>query len=71
MGFFLWGVALGWGVCVIYRFSQSENEKVGNGATIITGLLIVTALIVSLSLGIASGAIAPEQPPVTPTSLGR
>lgn len=70
MGWFLWGIAFGWAVCAIYHHSQSENEKVSNGAIIIFLALSIVATIVSINLGIASGAIVSDIVP-TPTLLGR
>lgn len=71
MGWFLWGMALGWSACAIYHYSQSENEKIGNGATIVAGLIFFAAIVISINLGIASGAIAPGTVTPAPTSLGR
>lgn len=70
MGWFLWGIAFGWAVSSIYHYSQSENEKASNGAVIIFLALGIVATIVSINLGIASGAIVKEAIP-TPTLLGR
>lgn len=71
MGFFLWGIALGWAACAIYHYSQNADSKVGNGAFIITVLILIAAFAVSVSLGIESGAVGGGLLTPTPTSLGR
>jgi hypothetical protein len=70
MGWLLWGIVFGWGVCAVYYHSQTENnEKAANGATIICIALIIVAVTISINLGIESGAIPQSTP--APTSLGR
>lgn len=71
MGWFLWGIAFGWGVCAIYYYSQTENDKAAGSSTIIFLALGIIAAIVSINLGIASGSIETNPPVITPTSLGR
>ncbi len=71
MGWFLWGVLLGWGACTVYHYSQSENDKVGNGAAIIAMLILMVATVISINLGIASGGIKADPPTPTPTYQGR
>ena len=70
MGWFLWGIALGWAACAIYWYNQvSDAEKPANGAAVILLLLGICAVIVSIGLGVANGTIPTGTP--TPTSLGR
>ncbi len=58
MGFFLWGVMFGWGLCSFFWFNVEENKPAG--ATIIFIGLLIMAAIISINLGIASGAIPVE-----------
>ena len=69
MGWFLWGVAFGWAVCAVFWYSLRDESKVSDGAWVVFIALAIIAAIVSISLGIASGAIPHGDP--TPTSLGR
>lgn len=70
MGWFLWGIAFGWAICALFWFNLKENEKVMDGAIVIFLALATMTLIVSVNLGIASGAIPVEGVPA-PTSVGR
>lgn len=71
MGFFLWGVMFGWGICSLFWYNQSnEDDKTAGSATIIFIGILIMAGVISANLGIASGAIPIEGMP-TPTSLGR
>lgn len=69
MGFFLWGVMLGWLMCTLYHYSQNEDSKATSGAFVILFMILIAAAVISISLG------APNAPNVdatsTPTSLGR
>lgn len=70
MGWFLWGITLGWAACAIYWYSQvSDVDRPANGAIVIFLLLGFCAVVVSVGLGVTSGAIPAGTP--TPTSLGR
>lgn len=71
MGWMLWGMVFAWGLSIAYHYSQREKDAdtTLNGAMIVLCMLILAAGIISIGLGIQSGAI-PSQPP-TPTSLGR
>ena len=71
MGWFLWGVLFGWGSCAVYYFYQNDaNDRPTIGATLISVMLFILAIMVSINLGISSGAIPVGGVP-TPTSLGR
>lgn len=70
MGWFLWGITLGWAACAIYWYSQvSDSDKPANGAAVILLLLGICAAVMSIALGVGSGAIPVGTP--TPTGLGR
>lgn len=69
MGWFLWGIAFGWGAAAIFYHSQAENDKAMNAAIIVFMALAIMALIVSINLGIADGSL-PGNPTPTPL-LGR
>ncbi len=69
MGWFLWGVTFGWAVCAAFYYSQTGDDKTTNAAAIIGVALGAIAIIMSIGLGIASGAIPHGEP--TPTLLGR
>lgn len=72
MGFFLWGVMFGWGLCSLFWYNHSnEDDKTAGSATIIFIGLLIMAGILSINLGIASGSI-PIEGISTPTpQLGR
>lgn len=71
MGWFLWGVTFGWALCSLFWYSQSkEDDKTAGSATILFMGILIMAILISVNLGIASGAIPVEGAP-TPTSLGR
>ena len=71
MGFFLWGVMFGWGLCSMFWYNHSdEDNKTAGSATIVFIGLLIMAGIISINLGIASGAI-PSSYDATPTPLGR
>ncbi len=57
MGWFLMGIACGWLISGLYWYNQTDDNKVGGGASIIGVALFIIALIVGINLGIASGAI--------------
>ncbi len=69
MGWFLWGVLLGWGACAIYVHVQrgGDAEKTDNGAAVVFAFLFLIALLISIGLGMEGGVIGPA----TPTPLGR
>lgn len=70
MGFFLWGVAFGWGACALYYYNLTDDsDKVVNAAAIIFVMIAIAALVISLSLGAASMPNVAATP--TPTMLGR
>ena len=71
MGWFLWGIVVAWAGCTAYHYSQRDEdaETTSNGALIVWGVLILVAVIISISLGVESGSIGHGTP--TPTSLGR
>lgn len=70
MGWFLWGITLGWVACAIYWDSQvSDTKRPAHGAAVIFLLLGICAVVVSIGLVSASGGTLPLTP--TPTVLGR
>ncbi len=68
MGFFLWGVMFGWGMCSMfwYNHSNEDNKTAGSAVIVFIGLLIMAGII-SINLGISSGAI--PMAGATPTPL--
>lgn len=73
MGWFLWGVAFGWGVCALYYYNLDGQEqgKVGSAATILFLAFLIAAFVISIGLGVQSGAIGGNMPAPTPTYEGR
>lgn len=72
MAAFLWGIVFGWAVCATYYYQQTTyNDKAAGGAAIIFLALAAIAIVITINLGISSGAITPDGVNVTPTSLGR
>lgn len=70
MGWFLWGIFAGWAACTAYWYYQvSDGEKPATGANVVLVLLLISATVVSIGLGVASGAIPAGTP--TPTVSGR
>ena len=67
MGFFLWGVTFGWGLCALFWWSQSNEEKPASAASIIFVGLLIMAAFISINLGIASGYLPSDQATPTPT----
>ncbi len=64
------GIACGWLISGLYWYNQTEDDKTGNGASVIGVSLFIIAIIVGINLGISSGAIPALNPP-TPTIGGR
>lgn len=71
MGWFLWGVAIGWGSCALYFYNLhgTDQEKVTNATWIIFLTLCFVAVLISIGLGVQGEAF--QSTPPTPTSLGR